>query len=81
MFDVNALTLGEVATVEDLGGSPIDTIESGPKGKILAALAYVIQRRTNPDFKFKDALELTFVEANEILGFTDEDSEEEDPKD
>ena len=77
MFDVNQLTLGEVATVEDLGGSPIDTIESGPKGKILAALAYVIKRRTDPDFKFKDALELTFVEANEILGFT----EEEDPKD
>lgn len=76
MFDVNALTLGEVAAVEDLSGSPIDTIESGPKGKTLAALAYVIKRRTNPEFKFKDALDLTFTEANEILGFT-----EEDPKD
>lgn len=76
MFDVNALTLGEIATVEELGGSPIDTIESGPKGKILAALAYVTKRRTDPDFKFKDALELNFEEANEILGFA-----EEDPKD
>lgn len=76
MIDVNSLTLGEVAKVEDLSGQPIAAFadEDKPKGLALAALAFVWRKRSDPTFKWNDALGLTLVEANEILGIGDSDT-------
>lgn len=79
-FDINKLTLGEIATVEDLSGAAIGAIgeDTAPKGLALAALAYVARKRNDPEFIWNDALGLTIAEANDILGLSDE--EDADPK-
>lgn len=48
MFDAKKLTLGEIATIEDLSGVSLDLMEldATPKGKMLAALLFVHRRRT-----------------------------------
>ena len=71
MFDVSQLTLGEVAAIEDLSGRSITALESdeAPQGKLMAALVYVIKRRTgSPRYTFNEALGLSLPEAAEIIG-------------
>lgn len=70
MFSVDKLTMGEIAKIEELSGQAISAIgdEDAPKGKALAAMAYVVHRRKVPAFTWNEALGLTFAEANEILG-------------
>jgi hypothetical protein len=48
--DLDELTIGEIETVEEITGMPIDRIgdASAPKGKMLRALALVKLRRTDP---------------------------------
>lgn len=80
-FDFDTLTLGEVATIEDLSGLPISAIadEERPKGKALAALAMIIKRRSGePTFTFNQALAMPLVEANGLLG--SDEPEDEAPK-
>lgn len=79
MFDINRLTLGEVAKIEELSGMPISEIgnDDKPKGLALAALAFVAKRRQDPKFSWNDAQSLTFDEANEILGLDATDEQEE----
>lgn len=69
------LTLGEIAAVENLSGVAIDAIEDAgtPKGKALAALAFVIKKRENPDFTFENALDLDLEEAMALIGDNDVD--------
>lgn len=76
-LDLEALTLGEVATIEDLSGLPISSVgESVPMGKMLGALVMVTKRRHGfPGFKFGDALALTMDEAMEVLGWNDDDDD------
>lgn len=63
-------TLGEVAAIESLSGQSIAAMATGaPVGKMMAAMAYVIKRRSNPDFTFDDALALNMAQANEVMGF------------
>lgn len=83
MFDFDSLTLGEVATIEDLSGQSIAAIAQAetPKGKALAALVMVVKRRSGePAFTWNQANALTLDEANAVLGFGDpepaEDSDE-----
>ena len=80
MFDINRLTLGEVAKIEELSGMPISEIgnDDKPKGLALAALAFVAKRRQDPKFSWNDAQGLTFDEANDILGLRSADDQEED---
>jgi len=77
MFDVKKLTLGEVAKVEELSGQPITAFadDEMPKGKPMAALAFVVKRRQLladgqkvSEFTWNDACGLTFEQATEILG-------------
>lgn len=82
MFDVTQLTLGEVAAIEDLSGRSIDELDSEntPKGKLLAALAYVVKRRTGtPTYTWNEALGLTLTEASEIIGLDVDDDTGEAP--
>ncbi|WP_084130312.1 hypothetical protein [Demequina sp. NBRC 110055] len=81
MIDINSLTLGEIATIEDLSGASISTLgeDETPKGKMLAAMAMIAKRRNgDPTFKFGDALALSMTEATELLGIGTEDEEGED---
>lgn len=78
MFDVSQLTLGEVAAIEDLSGRSITALESdeAPQGKLMAALVYVIKRRTgSPRYTFNEALGLSLPEAAEIIGLDLDDDE------
>ena len=49
-LNINSLTLGEVAKVEELSGLPFSSIaeDDKPKGLALAALAFVAKRRVDP---------------------------------
>lgn len=85
MIDISTLTLGEVAKIEDLSGLPIATLadEERPKGLALAAVAFVVKRRTgHPEFTWNEAQDLTFQEVSDLLGLdTDDDEDDDDPKD
>ncbi|RZU66749.1 hypothetical protein EV379_3115 [Microterricola gilva] len=73
-FDFDSLTLGEVATIEDLSNQSISTIAdaTSPKGKALAALAMVVKRRSGePGFTFNQAMGLTLDQANEVIGLNE----------
>jgi len=58
--DISELTVGEIKEIEELTGMPLDALGQAdkPKGKMLAALAFVSKRRENPKFTWEDALEL-----------------------
>ncbi|QYC54905.1 tail assembly chaperone [Microbacterium phage MrGreen] len=70
-FDLDQLTLGEVAAIEDLSGVAIGSVsESTPQGKFLAALYMVAKRRDGqPTFTFNAALQASMAEAQSFLGF------------
>lgn len=74
-MDVNKLTLGEVAKVEELSGQSLRGFgdDTQPMGKMLAALAFVVMRRTDPKFTWNDALGLSIDEAQAAVGFTGDD--------
>lgn len=73
-FKVEHLTLGEIATVEDLSGQSFTDFggDGVPMGKAMAALVMMAKRRNGePGFKFNDALAVPMEEAQELLGFAD----------
>jgi len=76
-MDIQHLKLSEVAKIEELSGQSIEAISDTdkPKGKALAALAFVVKRREDPKFKWNDAMDLTFDEAAAIIGFDDGSNE------
>lgn len=78
MSIIERLTVGDIAIVEEHTGVGISALgdEEAPKGKMLAALVFVVKRKTDKEFTFNDALDLTMAEATEILGL----DEDEDPK-
>lgn len=88
-FDITAMTLGEIDRVETLSGLSVSAMDNDdkPKGKLLAALAFVAKRRAQlaageaPSFTWNDCLALSMDEANELLGFNaPEDADDEDPE-
>lgn len=79
-MNINKLTLGEIAKVEELSGISINEIggNTAPQGKAMAALVFVLKRREDPSFTFNDAMNLGIDDLNSVLG-VDED-ELPDPK-
>jgi hypothetical protein len=73
--DINTLTLGEVATVETLSGLAIDQLgqDGIPKGRLYAAIIFVLNKRANPDYKFEDALNLDMAALTDMFQVDDED--------
>lgn len=75
MLNMDRLTLGEVARIEDLSGQSIAQFgdEDKPQGLMLAALAFVAARRERlagdrPDeLTWPQALDLTMDEANVLV--------------
>lgn len=85
-FDFNSLAMSEIAIIEKLGGQGIGTLSDGaaPKGATLAAIAYVMKKRTDPSFSWNAAQALTFAEVTGMLALTtdnaDADEEGDAPK-
>ena len=69
-MDIKTLTMGEIAKIEDLSGLPIAALgeEDKPKGKLMAALALVIKRRTDPKFTLEMANNMTMDEITALIG-------------
>jgi hypothetical protein len=74
-LNINSLTLGEVAKVEELSGLPFAAIadEERPKGLALAALAFVAKRRSDPKFTWNDAQGLTMVDFGSLISMGDDE--------
>jgi hypothetical protein len=55
--NLDHLTTGEIEIIEDITDAPITWMadEDKPKGKGLVALAFVMGRRTNPDYTMEEA--------------------------
>lgn len=55
-FDVNALTLGEIETIEEIVGRDVlrELGRGTPGAKTLIAVVYVIKRRSDPDVTLDD---------------------------
>jgi hypothetical protein len=64
-FDFESLTLAEIEIIENLTNSSIDEAfgNGSPKGKALSAFAWVVMKRSNPNYKMEDAKNLTLKEA------------------
>jgi hypothetical protein len=69
-FDINKLTLGEVARIEEIAGQPVSLFadDAAPKGRLLIALAYVANRRHDPSYTLEQAEALTMPELQEVMG-------------
>lgn len=69
-MDIKSLTMGEIAKIEDLSGLPISALgeEGSPKGKLMAAFALVVKRRTDPKFTLEMANQMTMDEITALLG-------------
>jgi len=76
-MNIESLTLGEIAKVEELGKAPMSYLgnDDKPQGLLMAALAFVIKRREDPKFTFADAMNLSSDELASIVGV----DEDEDP--
>lgn len=72
-MDINKLTLGEIAAVENLAGVGMGVLgdEEAPKGKLLAALVFVVKKRSNSEFTFEDAMNVDMETAMETLGLNE----------
>lgn len=74
-LNINSLTLGEVAKVEDLSGLPFSAIaeDDKPKGLALAALAFVAKRREDPKFTWNAAQNLTMADFGALISLGDDE--------
>jgi hypothetical protein len=50
-IDLDDLTINDIETIEEITGHPIDKLADPnmPKGKMLRAMAFIKERRVNPD--------------------------------
>lgn len=73
-MDIKNLTMGEVAKIEELSGLSLASLqdENKPKGKLMAALAFVIKRREDPKFTLEMANNMTMAEITSLIGEDDE---------
>lgn len=79
--NINNLTIGETAKIEELAGQSISALadENAPKAKLLAALAFVFKRREDPAFTWNQAMDLGFDEIMSFLNLDGEDGDDADP--
>jgi hypothetical protein len=69
-MDFEDITLGEIAEIEDYAKLPFSDIAEERIGviKLRIALAWVIKRRTNPDFTIAEAEKLTPNDFADLFG-------------
>lgn len=70
-FDINKLTLGELAQIEELSGQSVSAMAdtNAPKARLFTAMAFIARKRVEPDFTINAAEALTMEDLNSILGF------------
>jgi hypothetical protein len=63
-MEFDDITLGEIEEIEDYAGLPISDIGEERPGviKLRIALAWVMKRRTNPNYTIEDAKKMTATE-------------------
>ena len=68
-MDFQTLTLGEISKIEEISGLPLSAMadEDKPKGKQMAAVAFIIMKREDPTFTMKQAEALTFTEVTALM--------------
>lgn len=68
-FDIDHLTLGEIAQLEELSGQSLSQFseDSAPKARFLTALAFLAKRREDATFTFSQAEAMTLSDLNSIL--------------
>lgn len=68
-MDIQTLTLGEVSKIEEISGLPLSAMadEDKPKGKQMAAIAFILMKREDATFTLKQAEALTFSEVTALL--------------
>ena len=81
--DINKLTLGELAKVEELSGQSMISMDdpNKPKAKLYQALVFVMKKREDKNFQFKDTESMTFDDLSEFLGVGDDEEVDADPFD
>lgn len=57
-LDQESLTFRELAEIEETLGAPLDVLFEHSRARPMAALAWIIRRREDPEFSFEDALDL-----------------------
>ena len=72
-MDFEDITLGEIAEIEDYAKMPFSEIAEEKIGviKLRIALAWVMKRRTNPDFTIAEAETLTPNDFAQLFGDDD----------
>ena len=76
-IDFNSMTLNEIEQIEMLTGRNIDSImgDDAPRGRAFKAIIFIYKKRTNPNFTFEQAGDLSLEEASALFG-----GESENPK-
>jgi hypothetical protein len=69
-MDFEDITLGEIAEIEDYAQLPFSQVGDEKIGviKLRIALAWIIKRRTNPDFTIAEAEKLTPNDFAQLFG-------------
>ena len=72
-MDFEDITLGEIAEIEDYAKMPFSDIAEEKLGviKLRIALAWIMKRRTNPDFTIAEAEKLTPNDFAQLFGDDD----------
>jgi hypothetical protein len=68
-FDIKDLTMAEIEEFENTSGVPIDMLsdDAVPKGKPYRVLAWIVKRRSQPEFRFEDTAKLSLNQVHDIL--------------
>lgn len=76
-IDFNSMTLNEIEQIELLTGRNIDSImgDDAPRGRAFKAIIFIYKKRTDPNFTFEQAGNLSLEQASALFG-----GDEEDPK-
>jgi hypothetical protein len=68
---LESLTIEDIEIIEDVVGVAIDDIFGGtktvPKGKLLKAIAFVVNRKTDPEFTLEAAGKMTMTQISALL--------------
>ena len=72
-IDFNSMTLNEVEQIEMLTGRNIDSImaDDAPRGRAFKAIIVIYKKRTDPNFTFEQAGNLSLEEASALFNGDD----------
>lgn len=65
--DQSEITLGELADVEEMLGRSLSSAFEGGQARAIAALVWVIKRRTEPDYPFDEALKVKIGDLDVVV--------------